>query len=88
MPYLVISCEIRTETGPTICGGDHSDKKLMEALSAKLTKKLGNNFSEYMSPHAPEIILNMLEQHGYYVVTSSGVGQTHVWTLHSKKPGA
>ena len=37
---------------------------------------------EYISQDPPRVVLNKLEQMGYKVITSTGVGQTIVWTLH------
>jgi hypothetical protein len=37
---------------------------------------------EYRTQDAPRIILNKLEKRGYKVVSTTGIGQTIVWTLH------
>lgn len=46
--------------------------------------KLKFNFfsKEYVVPDPPRVVLDKLEQLGYLVVSSSGIGQTIVWTLH------
>lgn len=82
MPYVFVSTQIRLECGPSIVGDEWSDKELMEYLGATLIKSLGNNFLEYRTQDAPRIILNKLEKRGYKVVSTTGIGQTIVWTLH------
>ncbi|XP_032882576.1 GTP cyclohydrolase 1 feedback regulatory protein [Amblyraja radiata] len=82
MPYVLISTQIRLETGPTIVGDENSDVTIMNYLGAEKTTILGNNFSEYRVIHAPRIVLDKLEDLGYRVVTMTGVGQTLVWCLH------
>ncbi|XP_031560965.1 GTP cyclohydrolase 1 feedback regulatory protein-like [Actinia tenebrosa] len=82
MPYLLISTKIRLEDGPTICGDEKSDPWIMEKLGAKLVQQFGSNFKEYMVDDPPLIVLNKLEEIGYTVISSTGVGQTIIWTLH------
>lgn len=84
MPYVMISTQIRLETGPTVCGDEWSDPELMEYLGARLTKTLGNNFQEYISQDAVRIILNKLEKRGYKLKAMTGLGQTCIWTLHKE----
>ncbi|CAD5121369.1 DgyrCDS9891 [Dimorphilus gyrociliatus] len=75
MPYVVISTKVRLESGPCTVGDADSDKELMEYLDATLTKKSGNNFYEYETRYVPRMVLNMLEQRGYYVVAMTGVAR-------------
>ena len=37
---------------------------------------------EYISSDPPRVVLNKIEQLGYKVIASTGVGQTIIWTLH------
>ncbi|XP_055335293.1 GTP cyclohydrolase 1 feedback regulatory protein-like isoform X2 [Paramacrobiotus metropolitanus] len=82
MPYLLISTEIRLETGPTIVGDADADPELMEYLGAKLLTFYGNTFPEYRTPDVPRVVLDKLALRGYRVVTMSGIGQTCIWTLY------
>ncbi|XP_067847287.1 GTP cyclohydrolase 1 feedback regulatory protein [Heptranchias perlo] len=82
MPYVLISTQIRLETGPTIVGDEHSDRELMNYLGAEKTNILGNNFSEYRVNDPPRVVLDKLETIGYNVISMTGVGQTLVWCLH------
>ncbi|NXC84787.1 GFRP protein, partial [Cercotrichas coryphoeus] len=82
MPYLLISTQIRLETGPTMVGDEHSDPHLMSILGATKRNTLGNNFCEYYVNDAPRLVLDKLESLGYRVVSMTGVGQTLVWCLH------
>ncbi|XP_033625983.1 GTP cyclohydrolase 1 feedback regulatory protein-like isoform X2 [Asterias rubens] len=82
MPYIFVSTQIRLECGPTICGDEHSDPELMNYLGAKLVKQMGNNFTEWRTEYLPRLVLDLLEERGYKVIASTGMGQTMVWTLH------
>ncbi|KAL4656426.1 GTP cyclohydrolase 1 feedback regulatory protein [Arapaima gigas] len=84
MPYILISTQIRLETGPTMVGDEHSDPEIMNYLGATKTTMLGNNFSEYHVTDPPRLVLDKLERIGYRVVTMTGVGQTLVWCLHKE----
>ena len=42
MPYVLISTQIRLESGPTICGDEKSDRELMTYLGAELIDESGN----------------------------------------------
>lgn len=42
MPYVLISTQIRLENGPTVCGDEKSDPKLMKYLGAELVQESGN----------------------------------------------
>ncbi|XP_062863206.1 GTP cyclohydrolase 1 feedback regulatory protein [Trichomycterus rosablanca] len=84
MPYILISTQIRLETGPTMVGDQHSDPAIMNYLGAKKTTILGNNFSEYHVDESPRIVLDKLEKLGYKVISMTGVGQTLVWCLHKE----
>ncbi|XP_026855985.2 GTP cyclohydrolase 1 feedback regulatory protein isoform X1 [Electrophorus electricus] len=87
MPYILISTQIRLETGPTTVGDEYSDPALMNFLEARKTTMLGNNFSEYNVEEPPRLVLDKLEKLGYRVVTMTGVGQTLVWCLHKDTTG-
>lgn len=39
----------------------------------------------YTTGLAPQQVLNLLEKEGWRVVSTTGVGQTYVWTLHKEK---
>ncbi|CAL8272301.1 unnamed protein product [Merluccius merluccius] len=82
MPYILISTQIRLETGPTNVGDEYSDPAVMHYLGARKTTMLGNNFSEYHVDDPPRVVLNKLEQLGFRVLSMTGVGQTLVWCLH------
>ncbi|XP_072545869.1 GTP cyclohydrolase 1 feedback regulatory protein isoform X2 [Salminus brasiliensis] len=84
MPYILISTQIRLETGPTMVGDEFSDPSIMSYLGARKTTILGNNFSEYHVDEPPRLVLDKLEKLGYKVVTMTGVGQTLVWCLHKE----
>ncbi|XP_066539746.1 GTP cyclohydrolase 1 feedback regulatory protein isoform X1 [Hoplias malabaricus] len=84
MPYMLISTQIRLETGPTMVGDECSDPAMMSYLGATKTTMLGNNFSEYHVDEPPRLVLDKLEKLGYKVVTMTGVGQTLVWCLHKE----
>ncbi|KAK2843168.1 hypothetical protein Q7C36_011383 [Tachysurus vachellii] len=84
MPYILVSTQIRMESGPTRVGDEYSDPALMIYLGARRTTMLGNNFSEYYVEEPPRLVLDKLEKLGYRVVTMTGVGQTLVWCLHKE----
>ncbi|XP_036398664.1 GTP cyclohydrolase 1 feedback regulatory protein [Megalops cyprinoides] len=84
MPYVLISTQIRLETGPTMVGDEYSDPAIMNYLGARKTTILGNNFSEYHVDDPPRLVLDKLEKIGYRVVNMTGVGQTLVWCLHKE----
>ncbi|XP_047201505.1 GTP cyclohydrolase 1 feedback regulatory protein [Girardinichthys multiradiatus] len=85
MPYMLISTQIRLESGPTNVGDEFSDPALMSYLGARKTTILGNNFSEYHVDDPPRLVLDKLENIGFHVVSVTGVGQTLVWCLHKEK---
>jgi len=82
MPYLLISTQNVLEQGPTVCGDAEADPEMMALCDAKLECKMGNTYKEYVSPHSPRKILDLLEHHGYVCVGCGGPGQTCVWTVH------
>ncbi|XP_077052922.1 GTP cyclohydrolase 1 feedback regulatory protein [Siphateles boraxobius] len=84
MPYILISTQIRLETGPTTVGDEYSDPSIMNYLGARKTTILGNNFSEYHVDEPPRLVLDKLDKIGYRVVSMTGVGQTLVWCLHKE----
>ncbi|XP_068111020.1 GTP cyclohydrolase 1 feedback regulatory protein [Hyperolius riggenbachi] len=85
MPYILISTQIRMESGPTIVGDENSDPELMTQLGAIKRTVLGNNFAEYFINEPPRVTLNKLEHLGYRVISMTGVGQTLVWCLHKEE---
>ncbi|XP_060789945.1 GTP cyclohydrolase 1 feedback regulatory protein [Neoarius graeffei] len=84
MPYILISTQIRLESGPTMVGDEYSDPAIMTYLGAKKTTMLGNNFTEYHVAEPPRLVLDKLEKLGFKVVAMTGVGQTMVWCLHKE----
>lgn len=42
--------------------------------------------SEYRVAQPPRVVLNKLEELGYRVVSSGGVGQTCIWTMYCESP--
>ncbi|XP_043930124.1 GTP cyclohydrolase 1 feedback regulatory protein [Protopterus annectens] len=84
MPYVLISTQIRLETGPTMVGDEYSDPSLMAYLGARKTTVLGNNFSEYhVEGHL--VCPEQAGEEGVRVISMTGVGQTLIWCLHKKK---
>lgn len=65
MPYILISTQIRLESGPTIVGDTYSDPLMMKFLNAEKNQQLGNNFEEFTTPDPPRIVLDKLEVLGY-----------------------
>jgi len=43
MPHVIVTAQIRIETGPTYVGDEHSDPELMLKLEADKFKEPGNN---------------------------------------------
>ena len=84
MPYLIISTQIRSECGPTLCGDEHQDVNLMSRICAALTKEPGQPFKHFVSPDPPRVVLDKLEKEGYKVISSTGCGQTVLWTLYKE----
>ena len=82
MPYMIISVQIRSEKGPTLCGDEGQDPALMSAIGATITQEAGQTFKHYVCADPPRIVLDRLEGQGYKVVSSTGCGQTLIWTLH------
>lgn len=82
MPYVLLSTQIRTETGPTVVGDEASDPELMDYLGATKIHALGNNFCEYRVSDPPRIVLDRLDRRGFFLKQMTGVGQTVVWCLY------
>jgi len=82
MPYVLVTTQIRLETGPTIVGDEFSDPELMSYLGAVKKIEPGYNFAVYVAELPPRLILNKLEGRGYRLVGMSGIGQTCIWTMH------
>ena len=40
------------------------------------------NSTEWRTEYLPRLVLDLLEERGYKVIASTGMGQTMVWTLH------
>uniref|UniRef100_A0AAZ3P7Z9 GTP cyclohydrolase 1 feedback regulatory protein n=1 Tax=Oncorhynchus tshawytscha TaxID=74940 RepID=A0AAZ3P7Z9_ONCTS len=72
MPYVLVSTQIRLETGPTMVGDVYSDPAIMNYLGARKTTMLGNNFSEYHVDEPPRLVLDKLEKIGFRMVTMTG----------------
>jgi hypothetical protein len=81
MSHIIVSTQIRFEVGPTYCGDEESDPELMNYLEAELVRESGNMFQVYVSQSSPRIVLDKLAARGYQVVSTSGAGQTCIWTL-------
>jgi len=81
MPHVIVTAQIRIETGPTYVGDEHSDPELMLKLEADKFKEPGNNFFVYRSKLLPRQILDRLEYLGYRIAGVAGIGQTCMWTL-------
>ncbi|XP_057309659.1 GTP cyclohydrolase 1 feedback regulatory protein-like [Hydractinia symbiolongicarpus] len=81
MSYVIISKQIRTEIGPTLCGDEFQDQSLMNAIGATLQQSPGQHFKHYESVDPPRVVLEKLGRLGYTVVGFTGCGQTVLWTL-------
>ena len=79
---MIISTQIRSEAGPTLCGDEHQDVQLMEQIGAKLTQEQGQSFKNFVCPDPPRIVLDRLAKLGYSMVGQCGCGQTVLWTLY------
>ncbi|KAK2879222.1 hypothetical protein Q8A67_020013 [Cirrhinus molitorella] len=77
MPYILISTQIRLETGPTMVGDEYSDPSIMNYLGARKTTMLGNNFSEYHVDEPPRLVLDKLDKIGYRVVNMEHERKAH-----------
>uniref|UniRef100_UPI00358F556C GTP cyclohydrolase 1 feedback regulatory protein n=1 Tax=Myxine glutinosa TaxID=7769 RepID=UPI00358F556C len=82
MPYVLLSTQIRTETGPTVVGDEASDPELMDYLGATKIQALGNNFYEYRVSDPPRIVLDHLDRRGFCLKQMAGVGQTVIWCMY------
>ncbi|CAK4779956.1 hypothetical protein LEN26_016770 [Aphanomyces euteiches] len=67
--------------GPTVVGDEASDETLMESLGAKLVQAKCQSYKHYVTPRAPRLVMEDLDQMGYQLVGTSGIGQTLVWTF-------
>lgn len=84
MPYMIVSKQINFDVGPTYVGDSKSDPALMAYLKADLKTHPGNNYACYQTALVPRVVLDMLEEKGWEVISSTGIGQTCVWTLRLK----
>ncbi|XP_067944340.1 GTP cyclohydrolase 1 feedback regulatory protein-like [Watersipora subatra] len=82
MPVVLVTCLIRLMTGPCYVGDEQSDEDLMKALGATLGQQPGNHFKEWRSEEPPRVVLNKLDALGYKVISSTGIGQTCIWTCY------
>ena len=82
MPYIIITTQIRSETGPTLCGDEYQDVELMEKIGAKLIKEQGQSFQHFVCPDPPRVVLDRLGNLGYKLVGQCGCGQTVLWTMY------
>ncbi|KAI6171771.1 GTP cyclohydrolase 1 feedback regulatory protein [Aphelenchoides besseyi] len=82
--YILVSTQIRCETGPCVVGDEESDPVLMATVDGSLVSRLGNTYSEYVTQWPVRRVLNRLAQSGFRVIAMSGIGQTwlvSIWTL-------
>lgn len=82
MPYMFVSTQINLDSGPTCVGDSDSDPELMRYLQAEKITELGKSYSSYRTKLMPRLVLDLLEEKGWKVVTCTGIGQTCLWTLH------
>lgn len=68
MEHVLLSTQIRCETGPTVVGDAESDPILMQALEAKKVYRLGNTFAEYITEWAPRRVLDRLSELGFRLI--------------------
>ncbi|KAK3888712.1 hypothetical protein Pcinc_007246 [Petrolisthes cinctipes] len=73
MPYMIISTEIRMDTGPTYVGDHKSDPELMAYLEADLIQDPIQSNSCYRTRLLPRQVLNLLEAKGWKVLCSTGI---------------
>jgi len=81
MPYILVTTTTRLEIGPCIVGDKHSDPQLMKELGATKKKENGQFFEVWETELLPRQVLDLLEEKGYRLVQTTGVGQTFVATL-------
>jgi len=84
MPYMLVTTHIRLEAGPCIVGDEQSDPELMKILEAEKKQENGQFFKVWETQLLPRQVLDRLEQVGYLVVQTTGIGQTFAVTL--RKP--
>ena len=82
MPYLLVSTTIRLENGPTIIGDSDINPDLAADLGAKKVTYPGHTFSHYETPDPPRIVLDKLDKMGYKLISTTGMGQTCVFTMY------
>uniref|UniRef100_A0A914MIL5 GTP cyclohydrolase 1 feedback regulatory protein n=1 Tax=Meloidogyne incognita TaxID=6306 RepID=A0A914MIL5_MELIC len=81
MEHIFVSTQFRCETGPTVVGDHESNPELMALVEAKMVMQLGNRFAEYITEWTPRKVLDRLSELGFRVISSTGAGQTIIWTL-------
>ena len=81
MPYILVTTQIRLEAGPCIVGDERSDPELMRHLQAEQRREKGQFFKVWETLLLPRQVLDLLEEKGYNVVSTTGIGQTFAVTL-------
>ena len=82
MPHILMTTQIRLESGPCIVGDERSDPELMRFLKAEVRRENGQFFKVWETQLLPREVLDLLETQGYSVVSTTGIGQTFVVTMH------
>ena len=59
MPYILVTTQIRLETGPCIVGDESSDPEIMKYLQAEQQREKGQFFKVFQPP-APVLSSNFL----------------------------
>ncbi|KAI3415859.1 hypothetical protein GPALN_005429 [Globodera pallida] len=83
--HLLISTQIRCETGPTVVGDMDSDPKMMAFLDAQKVYRFGNTFPEFITEWPPRKVLDRLSELGFSICGMAGTGQTMIWTMKREK---
>ena len=50
MPYILVTTQIRLETGPCIVGDENSDPEIMKYLQAEQQREKGQFFKVFQPP--------------------------------------
>ncbi|KAL3088357.1 hypothetical protein niasHT_023917 [Heterodera trifolii] len=87
MPFehLLVSTQIRCETGPTVVGDANSDQKLMALLEAQKVHRFGNTFPEFLTEWPPRKVLDRLSDWSFSICGMAGAGQTVIWTMRRER---
>jgi hypothetical protein len=62
MEHVLVSTQIRCETGPTVVGDSDSSPALMAQLGAQKVYRMGNTFAEYVTEWPPRRVLDRLSE--------------------------